>query len=269
MYDRAADALLVVGVLAAAGLTAWWLAGRRAGRRTSPWLRVVAPVVLLVLIGLPLTWKLSKARTVQAGGRLVAHADTTRPIVALTFDDGPTPEGTEAALPLLQQYGVRATFFVTGRDLSLHMEEAQRIVAAGHELGNHSYSHAAMIGKPLSFIEREIEETDALIRQAGYEGEIHFRPPGCKKLFLLPLYLWRTGRTTVTWDLEPESYPDVAQDGDRIAAYVLDRVRPGSIILLHPMYANRGEVLQALPAIIEGLQERGYRFVTVSELLAS
>ncbi len=103
----------------------------------------------------------------------------------------------------------------------------------------------------------------------GYEGDIHFRAPNGKKLILLPYYLASTGRKTISWDVEPESYRDIATDADQIVAHVLQETRPGSIILLHVMYKSREQSRAALPAIIQGLKAKGYRFVTVSELLAN
>ena len=87
-------------------------------------------------------------------------------------------------------------------------------------------------------------------------------------MFVLPRYLHQTGRSTVLWDVEPESYRDVAASAERIAAHVVDRVRPGSIVLLHVMYPSRVESQRALPMIVEGLRARGYRFVTVQELVS-
>jgi peptidoglycan/xylan/chitin deacetylase (PgdA/CDA1 family) len=102
----------------------------------------------------------------------------------------------------------------------------------------------------------------------GFRGPITFRPPYSKKLFGLPLYLARTGRVTVTCDVEPESYPEVDGEAKRIAEHVLERVRPGSIILLHPWYRSREASRRAVPAIVEGLRARGYQLVTVSALLS-
>ncbi len=188
---------------------------------------------------------------------------------ALTFDDGPTPEATTQILSVLEREQVRATFFVTGAELEKNMAEGRMIVAAGHELGNHSYSHERMVLVTPSFVEQEIERTDKLIRDAGYQGEIYFRPPYGKKLFTLPYYLARTGWESVTWDVDPDSYPEVAADSDKIAEYALSRARPGSIIILHVMYPSRGESLRAVRKIVEGLKAQGYSFKTVSELLAA
>ena len=126
-----------------------------------------------------------------------------------------------------------------------------------------------MIFRSPSFIADEIERTDVLIRETGYTGPITFRPPYGKRLFLLPRYLHQTGRTTLLWDVEPESYPDVVVSAESIAEHVLENTRPGSIILLHVMYRSRAESRRAVPLIIDGLRDRGYRFVTVSELVGA
>jgi chitin deacetylase len=251
--------------LLAGGLALWRLVRGTARRR---WGMVGRAAALGVLIGpamLFATWKLSNAHTVQLFGGIVDRVETEAPVVALTFDDGPTAQFTAEVLEILRQRQVKATFFVIGEALDRNPELGRQIVADGHELGNHSYSHTRLILQPLSFIRQEIERTDQLIGQAGYEGEIHFRPPNGKKLILLPYYLATTGRKTITWTVAPESAPNKA---GRIVARVLEQTRPGSIILLHVMYESRAESRAALPGIIDGLQARGYRFVTVSDLLA-
>jgi chitin deacetylase len=212
-------------------------------------------------------WNLSDARGFQLFGRIVDRVDTGSPVVALTFDDGPTPAGTDSILAILERQGVRATFFFTGAEMAENPALAPRFARAGHELGNHSWSHRRMLLRSPAFIRSEIERTDSLIRAAGHRGPIHFRPPYGKKLVGLPWYLSRTGRTTIMWDVEPDSYPDVASSAERIVSHVDERVRPGSIVLLHVMYASRRESLGAVEGVIEGLRGRGYRFVTVSELL--
>jgi peptidoglycan/xylan/chitin deacetylase (PgdA/CDA1 family) len=224
----------------------------------------IALGTLALLIG---GWQLSKSRSFQLYGGLVTRVETEAPLVALTLDDGPTPAGTEATLALLDSLGIRATFFVTGRELEQHPGLGRRIVAAGHALGNHSYSHRQMVLHTPTFVRREVERTDSLIRAVGWQGTIPFRPPYGKRLFVLPRYLHHTGRSTVLWDVEPESYREVAASAERIAAHVVARVRPGSIVLLHVMYPSCAESRRALPLIVDGLRAQGYRFVTVQELL--
>jgi peptidoglycan/xylan/chitin deacetylase (PgdA/CDA1 family) len=230
---------------------------------------IAAALLLVTLCGAAALWQLSKSRTFQFFGRIVPRVNTSQRLVALTFDDGPTRERTAEVLRLLRERGVRATFFVTGGELEQNMSAGRDIVAAGHELGNHSYSHQRMVFVTPSYVRREVERTDELIRAAGHTGAIHFRPPYGKKLLALPLYLSRNNRTTITWDVETDSDLAADADAEAITRHVLERTRPGSIILLHVMYPSRGETLRAVPFIIEGLEREGYRFVTVSELLAA
>ena len=111
----------------------------------------------------------------------------------------------------------------------------------------------------------EVEDTDAQIRKTGYQGTIHFRPPNGKKLFALPHYLSRHDRKTIMWDVEPDSAG--TPTAQQIEQEALNLTKPGSIILLHPMYQSRDQTRQALKPIIVNVKERGYRFVTVSALL--
>lgn len=223
-------------------------------------------VALLCFIAL---WKLSSVRSFQLLGESITRIPTTKKSVTLSFDDGPTPQYTDEVLNILARYQIKASFFVTGAEAERHRAEAQKIVAAGHELGNHSYSHTRMIFKSPGFIRRELERTDAAIRAAGWEGPIHFRPPYGKRLLVLPWILAQQRRLSVMWDIEPESHPEVATSSTAIARHVLERVQPGSIILLHLMYDSREKSRQALPLIIEGLKKRGYAFKTIAELRAS
>jgi len=211
--------------------------------------------------------QLARSRTVQLFGTLIARVHTAEPRVALTFDDGPTAAILDSILRTLSARAVRATFFVTGGELAEAPGAGRRLIAGGHELGNHTYSHERMVLRSPAFVRSEIERTDALIRTAGHPGPIHFRPPFAYKLVALPWYLARTGRTTITWDVEPDSYPDVAATADGIVRHVLDRVRPGSIILLHIWYPSRGTSLAAVGPLVDSLHARGYRVGPVRELL--
>ena len=220
---------------------------------------------LLLLFGM---WRLSRSRSFQLYGGLVTRVETDSPVVALTLDDGPNPKGTETTLAILDSLNVVATFFLTGHELEQHMKYGRLIVESGHALGNHSFSHSPMMLRSPSFVRGEIVKTDSLIRVAGWNGEIPFRPPYGKRLFVLPRYLHQTNRKTYLWDIEPESYREVAVSAERMALHVIDRARAGSIILLHTMYTSREQSRQALPLIIEGLREKGYEFVTLQELLS-
>jgi peptidoglycan/xylan/chitin deacetylase (PgdA/CDA1 family) len=232
--------------------------------------KLIALIVVIVFLALSsFLWQIGKSRTFQFFGEIIPRVNTTQKVVALTFDDGPVPGGTEEILSILGQEQIHCTFFLTGAELERNMEQGKRIVAAGHEVGNHTYSHVRMLLVTPSFVKQEIESTDKLIRQAGYQGEILFRPPFGKKLFALPYYLSKNGRKTITWDVEPNSFPEIDASSDKIVEYVLQKTQPGSIIILHVMYSNRKESMKAVKGIIDGLKSRGYSFKTVSELLAT
>lgn len=224
-------------------------------------------IIVVVIAAAAAAFQISKSRTFQFFGEIVPRINTPQKIIALTFDDGPTPGATEEVLSILNEESVKATFFVIGENLERNPEQGRKIVAAGHELGNHSYSHHRMVLKTPSFIESEIERTDQLIRQAGHQSAIHFRPPYGKKLILLPYFLSRTSRKTITWDIEPDSYPEIAANSNRIVSHVMEKVRPGSIILLHVMSPSRDASLKAVKGVITGLKSEGYSFKTVSQML--
>lgn len=225
---------------------------------------LVLAALAAVLIGVHF---FSKSRTTQLFGGIIARVETERPVVALTFDDGPSVRFTPDVLTILRERGVKATFFLTGKETEENLPQARMIVSEGHQLGNHSYTHSNMMFMGPARIREEIERTDAAIRAAGYEGEIMFRPPYGKKLLTLPWYLSRHDRKTIMWDVEPESFPDVAEDASALASHVIEQTRNGSIIIMHVMYRSREVSRQALPLIIDGLRQRGFEFVTVAQLL--
>jgi peptidoglycan/xylan/chitin deacetylase (PgdA/CDA1 family) len=259
--------LVVVFALAAAGVCLAvlrrlrWVPRRR-------WARVLGGMMIAAVclaVTAYASFRISRTRRLQLFGEIVTHVATRDSVVALTFDDGPTPAYTDEILDVLRRERAAATFFVLGADLQRNPELGRRIVAEGHALGNHTWSHPRMVGRSYATIRREVEDTDRQIRQAGERGAIHFRAPYSHKFVLLPWYLHRTGRTNVSWDVEPDGDP--TRPADAVARGALEGVRPGSIILLHPWYRSRDATRQALPAIIQGLHARGYELVTVAELL--
>lgn len=218
--------------------------------------------VILIAVLFAGIFKVTKLRTFQFFGGLTYQAETEEKVIALTFDDGPT-KNVDQLLPLLDEYKAKATFFLIGNEIEKHPEEAIKLVEAGHQIGNHTYSHKRMVLKWPSFIEEEIEKTDELIRNIGYEEEIDFRPPYGKKLVGLPYYLNKHNKETIMWSLDPETYYTSV---DEKINYVMEDIKPGSIILLHPMYDQTGGTLQVVETILKELTDEGYRFVTVDEL---
>ena len=103
------------------------------------WVKALLVTVIAVMAVTAAAFQIGKSRTFQFFGEIVPRIDTRQKVVALTFDDGPTPGVTEEILSILNEAGVKATFFVIGADLERNLEEGRRIVAGGHELGNHTY----------------------------------------------------------------------------------------------------------------------------------
>ena len=223
---------------------------------------LIAPVALLALLtGLHL---LSKAHCFQLTGELVCRVETQEKLVALTFDDGPTPWGVDETLAALSAGGATGTFFLIGSEVEERPELVGKLLAAGHEIGNHSYSHVHNIGRLPGFYRKEVGVTNRLLREAGAEPR-YFRPPFGQKLYGLPEAVAGAGLVTVMWDVEED--PSIT-DPRAFADHILGAVRPGSIVLIHPMYRANHTAREALPLIVEGLAAKGYRMVGVSELLA-
>jgi peptidoglycan/xylan/chitin deacetylase (PgdA/CDA1 family) len=226
-------------------------------------LATVAAVLLVVTVTAFVINRVSKTRCFSLTGHAICRVQTDAPLVALTFDDGPTEQGLDAVLPLLRRYHAKGTFFMIGKlaDPAL----VQRVVADGHEVGNHSYHHKRMTFRSSAYYDTEISSTDAVLQRAGAPHPTLFRPPFGKKLFGLPLAVERSGKRMIMWDAGDP--PD--RDPRAYAARVLADVRPGSIILIHPMYRGNATERAALPLILAELTRRGYRLVTVSDLLAA
>jgi peptidoglycan/xylan/chitin deacetylase (PgdA/CDA1 family) len=235
---------------------------RKVRQRSRLWVLLVATMFLLPLLGVAVI-KLSKAQCFTLVGDVVCRAETREKLVALTFDDGPTAQGVDSVLPLLERYHAKATFFLIGERVVPGL--VQRIVAGGHEIGNHSFNHHRMVFRSSSFYDEEIRRTDAVLVAAGAPKPVLFRPPFGKKLLGLPLAVRRSNKRMVMWDSGDP--PD--RDPRAYAEKTLSHVRPGSIILIHPMYSGNATERAALPIILEALSKQGFRMVTVSELLSA
>jgi peptidoglycan/xylan/chitin deacetylase (PgdA/CDA1 family) len=263
--DVIACLLLVVGLTTF--FVFWWKVFR--GYAGSGWWRVlrigVSLALALVLVAWGAYW-LMNSRTVELLGDHVSRVETTHKVVALTFDDGPEDMYVSELIADLRRYDAHATFYVIGADARAHRAAMIALVAAGEELGNHSFDHRRLVFISTSTVRSEIGATDAVIRASGYTGPITVRPPYAKKLLSYPFEMATGGRTTVMWDLEPDSLA-IGDDAEAMTQYVIDNVRPGSIIELHCWAAGNDATRRALPMIMAALSERGYSFATVSELL--
>ncbi len=203
------------------------------------------------------------------------RGDRERKVVALTFDDGPKPEFSNKILDILDRYGVRATFFVVGEEAKMHGDIVFRMDDSGHEVGNHS--HTSQSGRVLSekeFIE-QIRMTNDVIYEILKKHPKYFRPPGGWYNAAVHREINNMGMKIVNWTINANDYVeereefDVGEDWDRqakeLVMRILSGVEGGSIILFHN---GSPQTVRALPSIIEGLKEKGFGFVTISELIS-
>ncbi len=202
-------------------------------------------------------------------GENIVHLNTHQRIVALTFDDGPSPPYTDQLLDVLAKHDVKATFFMIGNRVERHPETVRRVIAEGHQVGNHSYSHPVLGLLPPSSVRREIERTDALLRHIGVKGEIVFRAPILTRFLPVAWVLAKRDRAHISGNVW--SWDWTTQNPDKITKTVLRKVKPGSIIIFHDgkgVYGNatRLGTIAATDRIITALKRDGYTFVGVSDI---
>ena len=202
-------------------------------------------------------------------GENIVHLDTQQRVVALTYDDGPSPPYTDPLLDVLAKHNVKATFFLIGNRVEQYPETVHRILAEGHQVGNHSYSHPVLGLLPPAAVGREIERTDALLRDIGVKGEIVFRAPILTRFLPVAWVLAKRDRAHVSGNVW--SWDWTTQNPDKITKTVLRKVKPGAIIILHDgkgVYGNakRLGTIAATDRIIPALKRRGYTFVRVSDI---
>ncbi len=194
-------------------------------------------------------------------------------VVALTFDDGPSPAWTPKILDALKEAGVKATFFMLGDHVARYPEVARRVAQEGHEIGNHSYDHHVLIYYKPEELEKEIKDTEKVIKEVTGETTRYFRPPKAWLTEKEKEEIKGMGYRVVLWSLNSKDW--VTFDDKYIIRYIVRNIRPGDIILFHDSGGvfgteggNRKETVKTIPRLVEKLKEKGYRFVTISELLA-
>lgn len=190
--------------------------------------------------------------------------ETGRDRIALTFDAGASAKPTPALLSVLAQKGVRATFFLTGKWVDSNKELTGQIAAAGHEIGNHTYSHPDLRKVSDDSIRKELERTEAAVQAAaGVSTKPYFRAPyGARDSRVLKVAL-DEGYRSVFWTVDSWDAFKKGIKADEIEERVLERARDGAIVLMH---CGSWPTVEALPKIIDELRARGYELVTVSEL---
>ncbi len=203
-------------------------------------------------------------------GPTFSEVKTSRKVVALTFDDGPNPPYTGQVLDILREEGVPATFFVIGKNAEKHPELLKRMIAEGHEVGNHTYIHGDLLKADRTTIADEVDRTNRIIRDiTGAPAKVVRPPHGFRDAVVLEVMAER-GLKVVEWSVSCRDWTNPGVE--TIVSRTLDKVKSGAVILLHDgdgvaACAPRAQTVAAARRIIRELKSQGYKFVTVDEIL--
>ncbi len=189
--------------------------------------------------------------------------DPFRPMVALTYDDGPSDLATDEIIATLDKYGVKATFFMIGKQVMLFPEQARSVSEHGHEIGTHTYNHTEMTAVPEAEWEEGFTEGVQWIKDVTGREPVIMRPPSGEMTDEGMAFLGRKSMPAILWSLDTKDWR--TRDAQSTAEAVLDSVQDGDIILMHDLYQSTAE---ATEIFLPELLERGYQIVTVSELSA-
>jgi peptidoglycan/xylan/chitin deacetylase (PgdA/CDA1 family) len=207
----------------------------------------------------------------KVSDRVIWRVATGEKKIALTFDDGPHPVFTPQVLDVLERHRVSATFFLIGRNIEQNFGLAQRITQSGHEVGNHTFTHPLMFKLASYEMRSEISRTDGLLRALGNKRPRFLRPPsGLFSKRVLDI-VGECGYQAVIGDVYPRD-PHLPGT-DKLVDRVLGRVVAGSIVILHdggnsnPI--DRSQTISAVAQLIPQLQDRGFEFVRLSELIGT
>jgi peptidoglycan/xylan/chitin deacetylase (PgdA/CDA1 family) len=199
-------------------------------------------------------------------GTIIWHGSRKLPEVALTFDDGPNSKATPQILDILKKYDVKATFFVLGKFIEKNKGIISREAQEGHVIGNHTYTHASGLITDSNKIKRELTKTNDLIKKYAEQNVKYFRPPFGFESWRFLNEAENLGYTIILWNRDAGDWNH--KTGKDIASKILKYSSNGTIILLHDGGASREAVINALPVVIEGLKKKGFKFVTIDEMVS-
>ena len=193
-----------------------------------------------------------------------SHVNVDGPYIAMTFDDGPSGPLTPKLLDLAAKKHIKLTFFLIGENAAHYPQLVQRELAEGHQVGNHSYTHPDLARMSDDAVRAEIQKTqDAIINASGYKPVV-MRPPYGALTARQRLWVSHDfGFKIILWDVDPLDWRNPGSSV--VAQRIIAGTRPGSIILSHDIHSG---TVDAMPQVFDTLLAKGYKFVTVSELLA-
>ena len=199
-----------------------------------------------------------------SSGITFSRVSVAQPYIAMTFDDGPHPKNTPRLLDMLRERNIKATFYVIGRNVDLYPNVLRRTVSEGHEIGNHTYTHPILSKLGDSTVREELTKCrDAVARAAGVKPRT-LRPPYGALLQRQREWIHNELEyPTIMWSVDPL---DWKRPGTSVVtSRILSNTTPGAIVLAHDLHAS---TVDAMPATLDGLLRKGFKFVTVSQLLA-
>ncbi|HEV3498040.1 MAG TPA: polysaccharide deacetylase family protein [Actinomycetes bacterium] len=201
------------------------------------------------------------AQPAPAGPPVPVAAAGSAGVVHLTFDDGPTPAWTPRVLELLARYRAQATFFVLGRSVAAHPELVRQEFAAGHGVGNHTWSHRRLTGLSRGQLAAEVSSASAAIQRTTGAPVRCLRPPYATADAASTNQVRALGLRLMLWDIDTHDWrrPGAGVIADR----VLSRVRSGDVVLMHDGGGDRSQTLAALEQVLAALSARGFRFTAL------
>ncbi|MFC5602585.1 polysaccharide deacetylase family protein [Sporosarcina koreensis] len=201
----------------------------------------------------------------EQAGQIIWDINTNEKVIALTFDDGPHRKYTPEILDLLKKYDAKATFFVLGANAERNPDILLRMYDDGHELANHTYSHPSSPNVPNLL--KEIRQTNETIYAiTGYSTKL-FRPVEGNYTDDMIDAIAKEGYKVVMWSWHLDTLDWKHPGVKKIVSFVLDGAKEGNVVLFHDGGGNREQTVKALEEILPELQQRGFTFVTISELM--
>lgn len=197
----------------------------------------------------------------------VSAFSSGRKMIALTFDDGPNKTYTPQVLEVLQKNNIKATFFVMGGWVKQNPEILKQVYAAGNVIGNHTFTHPLITKISSASFKNELIKTNEIIYATINVYPVLFRPPFGMSSATSNKIVSDLGFKKITWNFMVNDYDANKTTAEKIASQVIQHASPGAIITMHDGGSNREKTVKALATIIPTLKQKGYEFVTVSELL--
>jgi peptidoglycan/xylan/chitin deacetylase (PgdA/CDA1 family) len=213
----------------------------------------------------PAMAKLPEPRTYPkpAALEIITCGPSARNQIALTFDDGPTSGVTDRILDAFKQRGLQATFFMIGERIVAAPELARRVVAEGHEVGNHTFTHPKLTELPPDRVEEEIQKTQDIIAKTLGLQPAWFRPPYLAFRQDMASFAHNRGMRVVEANVDPSDWSEPGEE--KIIEVITRDAKPGAIVLCHDMHA---QTANAIAMVLDRLMAAGLTPVTLSKLMA-